>query len=221
MLTEPTAAGANDLFLLTAATKALRLLSHPDKPYSYCTRLHKNFTWCTEIATLIYNSRKSALPDPIRTGSGIFENNASGAFDPFNFTQNDTSAQIPAIKPSTTHDFEGDFRMDAGSHVAKSGPNSHPMNAVSSSANPSDFGCFQDSLNTDMFNINGLASKADDFTDLLTQPVEMPPESSAQFQDALRWVFDKGSGLDSSFQQIMTDQGMPVMPFGKDATYSV
>lgn len=192
MLVDPSATKSNDLSLLTAATNALRLLSHPDKPFSYCTRLHKNFTWCTEIATLIHNREKSALPDTTKSGRGLFE---QSAFDSCDLTQKDAPGQFPAIAPKPTHGFEGDLPMDEGSQPAKSGPSSDPWNSICSDLNPNDLSFFQ---NSDIFNDNDLALKADNLTDIFTQPVETTPGSSAQFQDALKWMFDKGNGLESS-----------------------
>ena len=86
--------------------------------------------------------------------------------------------------------------MDDSSQHAKIGPSSDLWNSVSSDFNPNDFGFFQ---NTDIFSNNEFAPKADNMTDMFTQPVDMTPGSSAQFQDALRWMFEKGNGLESSF----------------------
>ena len=85
--------------------------------------------------------------------------------------------------------------MDEGSQPAKSGPSSDPWNSICSDLNPNDLSFFQ---NSDIFNDNDLALKADNLTDIFTQPVETTPGSSAQFQDALKWMFDKGNGLESS-----------------------
>ena len=192
MLIDPSANKSNDLSLLTAATNALRLLSHPDKPFSYCTRLHKNFTWCTEIATLIHNRGKSVFPDTTKSGGGLFE---QSAFDSSDLTQNDAPGQFPAIAPKPTHGFEAGLSLDERSQPAKSASSSDPWNSMSSDLNPNDLNFFQ---NSDIFNNNELALKADNLTDVFTQPMEMTPGSSAQFQDALKWMFDKGNGLESS-----------------------
>ena len=192
MLIDPSATKSNDLSLLTSATNALRLLSHPDKPFSYCTRLHKNFTWCTEIATLICNLRESVFPVTTNPSSG-FERNV---FDSSNLTRKDVSEQFQPIAPKTIHGFEGDLPMDDGSQHAKSGSGSDLWNSISSDLNADDFSFFH---NSEMFNNNDFAPKADNLTDSFTQPVEMTPGSSAQFQDALKWMFDKGNGLESSF----------------------
>ena len=193
MLTDRSTTKSNDLSLLTSATNALRLLSHPDKPFSYCTRLHKNFTWCTEIATLICNLRESVFPDTTNAGGGFFERSP---FDPSNLTRKDIREQFQPIAPKTTHRFEGDLPMDECSQHAKTGSGSDLWSSISSDLNADDFSFFQ---NPDMFNNNDLAPKSDNLTDGLTQPVEMTPGSSAQFQDALKWMFDKGNGLESSF----------------------
>ena len=167
MLIDPRATKSNDFSLLTAATNALRLLSHPDKPFSYCTRLHKNFTWCTEIATLIHNRGKSVFPDTTKSAGGLFE---QSAFDSCDLTQKDVPGQFPAIAPKPTHGFEGDLPMNEGSQPAKSGPSSDPWNSLSSDLNPNDLSFFQ---NSDLFNNNELALKEDNFGDVFAQPVEM------------------------------------------------
>ena len=189
MIVDPTK--SNDLSLLTSTTNALRLLSHPDKPFSYCTRLHKNFTWCTEIATLIHNLRES---DTTKSGGGYFE---QSTFDSSNFSRKDAPEQFQVLAPKPTHGFEGDLPMDDSSQHAKTGPSSDLWNSLSSDLNPNDFSFFLQ--NSDMFSNNELAPKADNMTDMFTQPVDMTPGSSAQFQDALKWIFDKGNGLESSF----------------------
>ncbi len=192
MLIDPSATKSNDLSLLTAATNALRLLAHRDKPFSYCTRLHKNFTWCTEIATLIHNLRKSVFPDTTKSDGGFFE---QSMFDSSGFTRKDAPEQFPVLAPKPTHGFEGDVPMDDGSQHAKSGPSSDSWNSMSSDLNPNDLRFFQ---NSDIFNNDEFALRADNWTDMFTQPVEVTPGSSAQFQDALKWMFDKGNGLESS-----------------------
>ena len=85
---------------------------------------------------------------------------------------------------------------DEGSQHAKNGPNSDLWNPIPSDLNTSGFNFFE---NSDMINSNEFATKADNLTDMFTQPMEMTPGSSAQFQDALKWMFDKGTGLESSF----------------------
>ena len=193
MLIDPSATKSDDLSLLTSATNALRLLSPPDKPFSYCTRLHKNFTWCTEIATLIYDLRESVFPDNTKSGGGSFD---QSTFDSSNFTRKDATEQFQVIAPKPNHGFEGDLSMDDNSQHAKTGSSSDMWTSISSDLNPDDFSFFQ---NADMFNSNELAPKTDHMTDMFTRPVDMTPGSSAQFQDALKWIFDKGNGLESSF----------------------
>ena len=218
MLTGTHTTEPSDLSLLTAASDALRLLSHPDKPCSYCTRLHKNFKWCTEIATLIHASRKRPYPNPNESsGSNLFDINAAGVFDTFEFSHKDTSAHFPTARARRARDLEGDFRMDDGFQAARVDPSSTTLTATSSSFNPNDMNSFQSTFNTDLFGNNSLDPKAIDMPDpLLAQPTDIPFESSDQFQDALQWVFDKGNDLDSSFQQIMSGQGMPMVPIGDD-----
>ena len=198
MLIDPSAAKSDDLSLLTAATNALRLLSHPDKPFSYCTRLHKNFTWCTEIATLIHKSRKSAFPNTTKPSSSFFE---PSTFDSSKFTQKDVPEQFPAIAPKPTHGIvEGDMPIDDGSQFAKSNPSSDLWNTTSMELSSNDLNSNDLSFiqNSDFFN-NELAPKADSLADMFTQPVEMTPGSTAHFQDTLKWMFDKGDGLQFNF----------------------
>ena len=192
MLLDPSAAGSDDLALLTAATNALRLLSNPDKPCSYCSRLHKNFTWCTEIATLIHNCRKSVLPITTKSGSGLFD---QSTFDSSKFTQDDASEQFPIPARKSTHGFEGDLQADDGSQHAKSSYSSDSWNATPLELNANDFSFFQSS---DLFHNNEIALKADSLTDMFAQSADMTPVTSAQFQDTLKWMYDKGTGLQSS-----------------------
>ena len=193
MLIDPSATKSEDLALLTAATNALRLLSHPDKPFSYCTRLHKNFKWCTETATLIHKLRKPVFPDTTKSGRGFFE---QSTFDSSIFTRKDAPEHFPINAPNPTHAPAGDVPMDVSSQHDKSVPSSDPWNTIPSDLNLNDLSFFQ---NSDMFNNDEPAPKLDDLTDTFTQPGEMTAGSSAQFQDALKWMFDKGNGLESSF----------------------
>ena len=193
MVINPSTANSDDLSLLTAAANALRPLAHPDKPFSYCTRLHKNFTWCTEIATLIHNLRASVSSDPTKSGGGLFEQSTFGTS---NFAQKDAPEQLPVIAPKPTHGFEGDLPIDDGPQHVTSGSSSDSWNAISSDLSPNDLSLFQ---NSDIFNSNEFAPQTDNLTDIFTQSMEMTPGSSAQFQDALKWMFDKGNGLESSF----------------------
>ena len=191
MLIDPSAANSDDLTLLVATTNALRLLSHPDKPFSYCTRLHKNFTWCTEIATLIHKCQKSGFPNTKST-SDFFE---PSTFNSSKFPQKDAPEQFPAIAPKPTRGFEGDLPIDDGSQFAKSNPSSDLWNTASLDLNMNDLSFFQ---NSDLFS-NELAPKADSLADMFTQPVEPTPGSTAHFQDTLKWMFDKGDGLQFNF----------------------
>ena len=222
MLKHIEAAGPSDLSLLTAVTNALRLLFHPDKPYSYCTRLYRNFEWCTEIATLLYNHHKSSCSPSIISGSNALEDNVSYTHNPFNFTQKAASAPFPASRPTTSiHDFEGDLRMDDGFKPAKTAlSSSAPSNAVSAGLNTGDSSALQDPFSMSMFTADDSLPKGNDSHGLLAQPLEIPSESSAEFQDALKWVYDEGNGLDASFQQIMTDPGMLSMPTGSESLYN-
>ena len=201
MLKDTEAAGPNDMSLLAAVTNALRLLFHPDKPYSYCTRLYKNFEWCTEIATLLHNHHKSSNATSSISSSNKFEQAAPNTYESPIFSQKAASAPF-----SSTRDFEGDLRMDDRMKPAKPTPSSlEPSNAVHANLNASDSGPLQDPFSMDMFTANDSLSRGDSSRGLLAQPLEMPSESSAEFQDALKWVYDEGYGLDASFQQIMTD----------------
>ena len=132
------------------------------------------------------------IPDTTKSGSGLFDQTT---FDSSGFTRRDAPEQFPVIVPRSSHGLEGDLPMDDASQHAKGGPSSDSWNSVSSDLNPKDLRPFQSS---DMFNNDEFALKADDWTDMFTQPVEMTPGSSAQFQDALMWMFDKGNGLESS-----------------------
>ena len=90
--------------------------------------------------------------------------------------------------------------MVNGFRVVESGPDSELLKPATSDPRLGEMTSFQNSLDDDMLYTNDLAPRVEDLTDLvLTQPLEMPPESSAQFQDVLKRVFDKGSGLDCSF----------------------
>ena len=213
MLADTGVARLNDLSLLTATAKALHLLVHSEKPFSYCTRLYKNFTWCTEIATLIHGSRNPASLDPTRapfttSGGCGFENNTFTALEALNYSPKDApapaSAPAPNMRLQTTHPFEGDLRIDNSSRLARNISSSDSMDSMASNTNPVYLSSFPNSFDSDFFNNIEFFHKPDDMTNILQQSVEMAPESSAQFQDALKWVFDKGDGLGSSFQQIMT-----------------
>ncbi|KAL9614502.1 MAG: hypothetical protein Q9167_001030 [Letrouitia subvulpina] len=212
MLSITNPVGKDDLSLLANATNALRLLSCPNKPYSYCTRLYKNFSWCTEIAILVHRSQKLALTDTTQANSISFNDNTPSAFETFDFSQKDASAQLPPTRQRLTQDFEGDFRMNEGSQVSSAVPNSSIVDSMPANLNPSDLNTFQNALNNDIFNSNIFDPTADNLANLFTPSVEMPIEYSSQFQDALQWAFEKGNGFDSSFQQITTGQGMPAIP---------
>ncbi|KAI4159534.1 MAG: hypothetical protein LQ342_006535 [Letrouitia transgressa] len=212
MLSMTNTVGTDDLSLLVNATNALRLLSCPNRPYSYCTRLYKNFSWCTEIAMLVQKSQKLASTDTGRANVIGFDNSTPSVFETFDFLQKDPSAQLPPTRQRLTQDFEGDFRMKEGSQVSGAIPNSSTVDSLPANLNPSDSSSFQNALNNDIFNFNNFDPTADNLANLFTTSAEMPIEYSSQFQDALQWAFEKGNGLDSSFQQVMNGQGMPAIP---------
>lgn len=187
IIMDASATNPDDLSLVTAATNALRLLSRTDKPFSYCTRLHKNFAWCTEIATLIHNLRKPVISDATKSGGNFFEQNT---FDTSSFTQKEAPEHLPVIAPKPTHGYGSDLPMDTDLHQAKSGPSSDSWNSIASDLNLNDLSFFQ---STDILNNNEPALRTDNLTDVFTQPGEMTPV------DALKWMFDKGNGLESSF----------------------
>lgn len=205
MLTDTSVTWSSDLSLLTATTNALRAVCDPERTYSYCTRLHKNFRWCTEIATLIHHSSKSAFANSFGPDSAMFANNAPSSLNSLSFAQGDTTASVPIAEPRPIQDSEGDLNMVNDFRVVESGPSSEALKPVTPNPKLGEMASFQDSLDDDTLYTNDLAPRVDDLTDpLLTQPPQMPPESSVQFQDALKWVFDEGSDLGSSFQQSMS-----------------
>lgn len=199
MLMDPGAAESSDLSLLKATTNALRLLAHPDKPFSYCTRLHKNFTWCMEIATLTHKLRRSVPPGTTKSGGGFFE---QSTLEPCGFTRKDApdpspivvTRPTPVIAPKPTHGLP----MNDGPQYAKSGPSTESWSSIPSDFNPNDWNFLQ---SPDIFSNNNddFGLKADNLTEMYTQPLEMTPGSSTQFQDALKWMFDKGNGLETGF----------------------
>lgn len=203
--------GTDDLSLLVNATNALRLLSCPNRPFSYCTRLYKNFSWCTEIAILVHKSQKLALTDTGRANAVGFDNSMPSMSETFDFLQKDASAQIPPTRPRLSQDFDGDFRMNEGSQVLSAIPNPSTVDSMPANLIPNDSNAFQNAPNNDIFNFN-FDPTADNLANLFTTSADMPIEYSSQFQDALQWAFDKGNGLDSSFQQVMTGQGVPAIP---------
>ena len=191
---------SNDLHLLTSTTNAVRLLSRPDKPYSYCTRLHRNLVWCLEIAKIVWRSRKLAHPDSAKSGGRGFGDGTQGTFDAFDSAQKDVTGSYPTIRPKLRHDFDGDLRMDEGPQITKSGLDTNPSDPMFSSLNQSDLSAIQTSLSDDIFSNNDLGPTAQGSMELLPRPMDGSSDSSNRFQDALRWMLETGNDLDSTFQ---------------------